>query len=224
MSHSNKLMKSFSKIFVVLIFLGLLLPVFGFAQSPGIPHKFYGTVVFSEGATADGLMVEAKVDGAVIGTSATNDGKYGYLPDLLFATDSNSTNAGKTVEFYVSGIRANETAVFVNGRSTNLNLTVSGVAETPEPEPEPEPAPVSGGPTGGGSWYTSSSVTQSPSVSLSQEAQAVDSNDDNKIDVLDFNLLMVNWGGDEINNVADFNNDNKVDVLDFNLVMVHWTV
>ena len=45
---------------------------------------------------------------------------------------------------------------------------------------------------------------------------------DGKIDVLDFNALMVNWGKREIGNFADVNQDGIVDVFDFNLVMVYW--
>jgi len=45
---------------------------------------------------------------------------------------------------------------------------------------------------------------------------------DGKIDVLDFNALMVNWGKREIGNFADVNQDGIADVFDFNLVMVYW--
>ncbi len=54
---------------------------------------------------------------------------------------------------------------------------------------------------------------------------------DNKIDILDFNVLMINWGkttGDSGSRgctgkiFADINCDSKVDVLDFNLLMVYW--
>ncbi len=58
---------------------------------------------------------------------------------------------------------------------------------------------------------------------LSADAQRVDANKDNKIDVLDFNTLMINWGKTESGNIADFNGDGKVDVLDFVMLMVNWT-
>lgn len=128
-------MKTSLKVISILVLSALFLPVLGFAQSPGIPHKFYGTVAFDNGPAPDGLMVEAKVNGAIMGTSVTDDGKYGY-GDLLLAANPDNDNAGKTVEFYVSGIKANETAVFANdddtNRSTNLNLTVTGVIGTIE--------------------------------------------------------------------------------------------
>lgn len=73
---------------------------------------------------------------------------------------------------------------------------------------------VGGG--GGGYSYT-------PPSTLSAVAQKVDANKDNKIDVLDFNTLMVNWGKTTANNIADFNGDSKVDIFDFNMLMINWT-
>jgi hypothetical protein len=63
----------------------------------------------------------------------------------------------------------------------------------------------SGGGGGGGGGYI-------PPVSsaLSAEAQKVDFNKDNRIDILDFNALMVNWG--------------EASLFDFNLLMVNWTI
>ncbi len=119
-------MKMFQKLLTVSILTILLLPFLALAASPGIPHKFYGTVSFTSGTTPNGLLVEAKINSIVAGSSVTGDGKYGYNPDLLFATDPQNTNAGKPVEFYVSGIKAAQAAIFVNGESTNLNLTVPG--------------------------------------------------------------------------------------------------
>lgn len=45
---------------------------------------------------------------------------------------------------------------------------------------------------------------------------------DGKIDILDFNALMVNWGKKSADNPADANQDGLVDIYDFNLLMVHW--
>ena len=69
----------------------------------------------------------------------------------------------------------------------------------------------------GGAVTTTTTVT----TTLSAAAQKVDANKDNKIDVLDFNTLMVNWGKTTANNVADFNGDGKVDIFDFNLLMIN---
>ena len=68
-----------------------------------------------------------------------------------------------------------------------------------------------------------SELTPTEEVELSPEAQAVDANQDSAVDILDFNLVMVNWGTTAEGNVADFNNDNVIDIFDFNLLMIHWS-
>jgi hypothetical protein len=62
-----------------------------------------------------------------------------------------------------------------------------------------------GGGGGGGGLY----ITSVSNI-LSAEAQKVDFNKDNKIDILDFNALMVNWG--------------SASLFDFNLLMINWTI
>ena len=213
-------MKPVTKTFVSLIIsISMFLPVFAFAQTPSLPHQFFGTVKFSNGVSApNGMTIEAKINGTVVGSSVTAGGNYGYNPNLLFALDNDGAFAGKTVEFYVDGVKANETAVFANGNSSQLNLTVPvSLPTTPSPTPNPTPAGSGGG--GGGGI-----IPTTPTASLSAAAQKVDANKDGKIDVLDFNILMVNWGNASVGNVADFNGDNLVDILDFNSLMVYWTV
>lgn len=202
--------------------LGILaLPVFAFAQSPSLPHQFFGTAKFTNGVSvSNGVTIEAKINGTVVGNSITSGGNYGYSPNLLFALDNEGVNAGKTIEFYVGGIKANETEIFVNGNSSQKNLTIpASLPTTPTPSPTPTPAPGSGGGGGGGSSYYTPTPTATP---LSADAQKVDANHDGKIDVLDFNSLMINWGSTSTNNAADFNSDGKVDILDFNLLMIYW--
>ena len=200
---------------VTVVGIVLILPAVALAV-PAMPHQFYGTVVFSNGSAPDGLLVEAKkVDGESIQSTVTKNGKYGYDPTFK-VEDNNSVLAGKTIEFYVGGVKANETKTFTNGESTNLNLTVpASLPTTTTLSPTPSEN------TGSSGGVTTPSI---PTTPLSAAAQKVDANKDNKIDVLDFNTLMVNWGKTTANNVADFNGDGKVDVFDFNLLMINWTL
>ena len=209
---------SILKIFILFISIGLLLPVVAFSQTPSLPHQFFGTVSFIDGVAPDGLSVEARIVGIIAGSSVTADGKYGYNPNLLFVTDGQGVNAGKTVEFYIDGIKANETAIFVNGNSSQINLIVPALLPVTS-------TPTSGGSGGGTGGVSGGAIVPSiPTSPLSAAAQAVDANNDGKIDVLDFNALMVNWGNASANNTADFNSDGKVDVFDFNLLMINWTL
>jgi len=206
-------MKSALKILAPFFSIGLFLPVFAFAQTPSLPHQFFGTVKFTDGvAVPNGRTVEARINGSVVGSSVTASGNYGYNPNLLFALDNDGVNAGKTVEFYVSGVKANETAVFASGNSSQKNLTI------------PAPTPTTTTPTHSSGSGGGSSTPTTPTSPLSAAAQKVDANKDNKIDVLDFNSLMVNWGKTGTGNVADFDDNGKVDVFDFNLLMINWTL
>src|SRR5581483_3373917 len=47
-----------------------------------------------------------------------------------------------------------------------------------------------------------------------------DLNSDGKIDLLDFNLFMSQWG--KVDVASDFNNDGKVDLQDFTILMANW--
>jgi len=125
-------MKTLLRIITITAFLGFLTPILVLAQNLSLPNQFFGLVNFTDGVAPDGLVVEASINGVVVGNSVTVDGNYGYNPNLLFALDNQGVYAGEIVEFYVSGIKANETAVFVNGKSINLNLTVSGTVGTIE--------------------------------------------------------------------------------------------
>ena len=50
-----------------------------------------------------------------------------------------------------------------------------------------------------------------------------DSNNDGKVNFLDFNALLVQWGKTGTNLVADFNHDGVVDFLDFNMLLINWS-
>ena len=95
-------------------------------------------------------------------------------------------------------------------------------SESPTPTPEP-PLPEntkststsSGGGGGGGSsgyyLYRPSWIKQG------------DANGDNRIDIEDFNILLMNWGSTIRGNQGDLNYDGVVDILDFNELMKSWS-
>ena len=329
---------------LAIIVMGLILPVFVWA-TPAMPHQFYGTVNFDSGSASNGLLVEAKIDNVVAGTSVTNDGKYGYN-SVFYITDPEGDRNSKTIKFYVNGIDSGETYVFSTGASTNLPLTVPGtignitknegevmtneeVVVTPqsstniqfgtnlsvtissaintnatiekiEKKTSGNVAVFSGKnflnaydikisgeslnisvimkyddtgidedtvvpyrfSTTSNSWVAVTpftidktantitftiysgqtvygvfgSVVQAASTPPSTPTGGVggvggaettykigDSNRDGKIDIFDFNLLMVNWGNNPDNLLTDLDNNGKIDIFDFNLLMVNWT-
>ena len=72
------------------------------------------------------------------------------------------------------------------------------------------PSTPSGGSGGGG-------------VSTTPATADYDFNSDGNIDILDFNILITNWGNTSATKATgDANNDGKVDILDFNLLIINW--
>ncbi|UCD07773.1 MAG: hypothetical protein JSW41_02275 [Candidatus Aenigmatarchaeota archaeon] len=127
------------QIFAVSTFMILFLAMTAFAQSD-IPHQFQGTVTVNGAPAANGVLVVARVDGVDVAGTTTSGGTYGYNP-AFFVPDPYRNRQGKTVEFYVSGVKAAE-YVFVNGGRTILDLSVT-VSQPPSP-------PGGGGGGGGG--------------------------------------------------------------------------
>ncbi len=58
---------------------------------------------------------------------------------------------------------------------------------------------------------------------LEPEAKVADIDTDGVIGLLDFNLLMVNWGEVELGNPADLDANGVIDIFDLNMIFVHWT-
>lgn len=58
---------------------------------------------------------------------------------------------------------------------------------------------------------------------LEPEAKVADIDIDGVIGLLDFNLLMVNWGEVEAGNPADLDQNGVIDIFDLNMIFVHWT-
>ena len=50
-----------------------------------------------------------------------------------------------------------------------------------------------------------------------------DINRDGKVDMFDFNILLVQWGKTGNNLSADLNSDGVVDIIDFNQLQVYWS-
>ena len=162
------------------------------------------TITWSAVAGVDGYKIYRKKDGGNFELVSGNITPLSYV-------DSNLSD----------GLYSYQVQSFLGTLSPNLNDILP---TTPVSIVTPAPAPTGsggGGGGGGGGGATTPSVPASP---LSPAAQKVDANKDNKIDVLDFNVLMVHWGSASANNAADFSGDGKVDVLDFNLLMINWTL
>jgi hypothetical protein len=191
----------------------LVLPVAVFAAVPQLPHIFYGDITINGNPAPVGTVVIANINGVEKGRITTTvAGKYGgpgaYDQKLLVQGD---ISGSPEIIFTVSDVGASQTAQFESGKVEKLDLAFT-ITSTPTPTPTPTPAPGGGGgPTTGGGTVLGTSTSKG------------DSNNDGKVDILDFNILMINWGRTGPNIPGDFNGDGTVDILDFNLLMVNWT-
>lgn len=89
---------------------------------PSPPHRFYGTVTCA-GQPVVGATVQAFVDGSPAESTTTDSqGKYGYEENVFLVSGTD----GQTVTFKVNGVLAEESATYVSGEKTELNLTIAG--------------------------------------------------------------------------------------------------
>jgi len=194
-------MKLISKITAGLAVLALFPPIAAFAVvvPPTIPLLVYGDVSLYGTTVPAGTFITVSNGGVTIATTTVNSaGKYYFqIP---------SSYAGLLLTYKIGSLVAAEKVCLnpIQYASDKIDLIIVA------------PSPPSGGGGGGGGGWT-------PTATLSVAAQKADTNNDSKIDILDFNALMVNWGSTSFGNAADFNNDGKVDIFDFNYLMIYWT-
>jgi hypothetical protein len=103
---------------------------------PPLPAGYGGTVRAGGVAPPDGLRVTARIEGYESEPVAVKDGRYSALivapPDADFV--------GRRIEFYLEGVKANETDTFVQARFNNsFNLTFP---KLPDPTPTPTLPPT----------------------------------------------------------------------------------
>src|SRR3989338_244045 len=126
MEAKNKL--QFCAIFLIffsLLVISLPVLVLGQESSPQFPHLFYGTSKINDLDTPVGTVIVAKVNGVEKGRiTVAEAGKYGGLSGnqnkLLV---QGNIEEGAEIEFYISGVKANEVHSFESGDITEKNIT-----------------------------------------------------------------------------------------------------
>ena len=120
-----------------------------YAQPMAFPHQFYGDVTIGGEAAPLGTVVSAKVDGIESGYVTTWElGKYGWglpgAPDYDYQANllvqGEHIGNGDLIEFYVNGVKADQTSTFQSDTKTSLDLTAASMPTlTPTPSPTPTP-------------------------------------------------------------------------------------
>ena len=186
---------------------------------PDFPMAFWGNTTLNGNPMPAGTTIKAYCDSeSLIGEIViTEDGIYGY--DLATKNKLLVLNCeGKIIFKYLlqgtstnlmGDTEINYTDGFESGKTIEKDLSFTLSVSPPS---------SSGGGGGGGGGYTP------PPTPVVKGTTTTDSDIDGngKIDVFDFNLLIVNWGNNPTNKNADLDNNGKVDVFDFNLLMVNW--
>jgi len=182
----------------------IVLPAFALAAPPQLPHIFYGNVTNNGNDVPANTVIIAKVGGVEKGRiTVSMPGKFGGSGalDKKLLVQGNISN-GAVISFYIGDNVASQTASFNSGNIQQLNLTFTTTSS-------------SGGNTGGGGGGTT--LTPTPTTPVSG-----DINNDNKVDILDFSVMMAQWGQTGSGLSADFNQDGVVNILDFSLLMANW--
>ena len=120
--------------------LALLLGATAVWAYPPLPHAFYGTVTIGGAPAPVGTLISAQVGGVDCGNYTVSVvGQYGNPAELDYLVVQGDIETGATIDFYIDGIKADQTYPFeVGGGPTELDLT----SPTPTPTPAPSPPPA----------------------------------------------------------------------------------
>jgi len=111
----------------LLVAILTLSPSLASAQ-PAPPHLFIGSATIDGNPAADGTVVAALVDGQQVVAEPVSGGSYTKMVEPKMGSFF-----GKTVTFMIGGIPAKQTALWVEGWATELDLTATPTQPTPVP-------------------------------------------------------------------------------------------
>ena len=188
-------------------------------EFPSFPMSFWGKVYINDSLAPKGTIIKAYYQNALSGEVTVQDnGIYGYPESIkqklivgegtgviTFTFQTPAYDNGKET----SGNALQSYSNFESGSSVHQDFYFIVPVQTTTTTTTTPPA------SGGYTPPTSTTTTKPPSK--------IDTNQDGKIDIFDFNSLMINWGKKEENNIADFDGNGQVDIFDFNLLMINWT-
>ena len=191
---------------------------------PDFPMAFWGNVSINGVSAPVGTILKAYYGSQLAGqVTIQSSGVYGYdnptqqrlvvgqgSGPIVFGIQSSGVNEGQEVLlspspaiYFSSGKELQENLAFVYTTQSGGGGSSGNV--------------VSGGGGGGGGVLgtVSQSMVASATTSSSTTSGSIEGN------INTFNLLMIYWGKDSP--VADLNKDGIVNILDFNMLMINWS-
>ena len=210
----------------------LLIPMISMAEDsfPAFPMAFWGNVNINDASASVGTIVKAYYGSTFAGQVEVHEnGIYGYTKStkqkLLVSEGAGQITFKFQTSAFNNGAETGGTVVvthpsFVSGETINKDLAF--IFSVPAASPPPSSGGGGGGGGSGGGGGGGGGIAESPTPTPTT-AKAGDVTGDGNIDILDFNLLMINWGSNPQKKAADLNGDGKVDIFDFNTLMVNWS-
>ena len=107
----------------------------GTPPAPALPHQFFGDVTIGGSPAPAGTVITAMIGDTECGSILVTDaGRYGdpdwRLGNRLLVTGT-ADQRGETITFFVGGVAAKETATFISGGVTCLDLSFEEVVAKP---------------------------------------------------------------------------------------------
>ncbi len=105
-------------------------PSLGTASRPPLPHMFYGSLTIDGEPAPVGTKVESRGANVITGISGnpmwtTDVGNYGTATESKLYVQGPHILNGDVIEFYVNGVKADQTYPFTAGAITELDLSVT---------------------------------------------------------------------------------------------------
>jgi hypothetical protein len=213
-------MKSFIYSLAILF---VLAPIVTTAQSiPNFPMAFWGVVTINGSPAPVGTIVRAYYSSVLAGTATVQDsnGTYGYTEPtkqkLIVGEGTGPINFTLQLSSFNGGTEtAGNSAIsydnFVSGLTVQKDLNFAITI----------PTTSSSGGSGGGS--SGGGGGAAPVAQTTTSVVKGDANGDGKVDIFDFNALLIQWGKTGANLTADFDKNGVVDIFDFNLLLINWS-
>lgn len=185
--------------------------------SPALASTFDGTITTGVDTGVEGIVIEAPTAnppaGAYTGTQNVElSGSTGVL-SIHYTTDGSAATCTSGITYSApisvpSSLVIEAVSCYANGIASPIAIFAYAISNSP-----PDPAPGGGGGGGGGGGTITTPATE-----------VYDFNSDGKIDVFDFNVLIINWGTTTGATGADgdADGDGDVDIFDFNLLIINW--
>lgn len=213
----------------------LLVPASTYALEgfPAFPMAFWGTVTTNGTAAPVGSVVRAYYGSTLVGTATVQEaGVYGYTEPtkqkLIVAEGTGAiTFKIQTAGFNSGSETTGDTAItqssFTSGLTVEKNLAFTITPpSTGGSGGGGGSSSGGGGGGGGGSSSGGGGGAPAPTPTTSMSAKG-DATGDGKVDVLDFNSLLIQWGKAGTNLTADLDKNETVDIFDFNLLLINWS-